>query len=297
MMSWPTSRLCGPLRLEAHLVDPTCDIDHRRSCVCVRRLWVQADDLYGVSAAKGDGRRRAIQAEVGVARPGAVETSPSQRAHGWTRSGPKDPWENLVLAETSEFWGSGHCNDGPDHAASRPEALAMWTRDAARTLDWSDIGTIAAAWNWADLAISIVNPLRRRDAVATDEGDSHHLEPSIRPGEVVDVPWRTPRRRRLVRSGAVSPWRSIRQEVCGSAVSWSRRTRRTSHGAASLFSDQLAPRHVVHVLVEHLGQHAEFGCLGPVVVDVEPVDRAGGRSWPSGTGNTDIRGCKSGSLP
>jgi len=72
--------------------------------------------------------------------------------------GPKDPWENVVLAETHEFWGSGRCNEGPDHAVSRPEALAMWTRDAAQTLQWSDIGTIAPG-NWADLAVIDRDPL------------------------------------------------------------------------------------------------------------------------------------------
>ena len=72
--------------------------------------------------------------------------------------GPKDPWENLVLAETHEFWGSGHRNDGGDHAVSRSEALAMWTRDAARTLDWPDIGTIAPG-TWADLAVIDRDPL------------------------------------------------------------------------------------------------------------------------------------------
>ena len=72
--------------------------------------------------------------------------------------GPKDPWENLVLAETHEFWGSGHCNNGPDHAVSREEALAMWTSDAARTLAWEDIGTISQG-GWADLAIIDRDPL------------------------------------------------------------------------------------------------------------------------------------------
>ena len=72
--------------------------------------------------------------------------------------GPKNPWENLVLAETHQFWGSGHRNDGPDHAVTREEALAMWTRDAARTLDWEGIGTIRQG-GWADLAIVDRNPL------------------------------------------------------------------------------------------------------------------------------------------
>ena len=72
--------------------------------------------------------------------------------------GPKDPWENLVLAQTHEFWGSGHCNDSPDHAVSREAALAMWTRDAARTLDWEGIGTLTPG-GWADLCIVDRDPL------------------------------------------------------------------------------------------------------------------------------------------
>lgn len=72
--------------------------------------------------------------------------------------GPKDPWENLVLAETHEFWGSGHRNDGPDHAVTRQEALAMWTTDAAKTLDWEGIGSLTPG-GWADVAVVDRDPL------------------------------------------------------------------------------------------------------------------------------------------
>ena len=72
--------------------------------------------------------------------------------------GPKDPWENLVLAQTHEFWGSGHRNDSPDHAVGRTQAMAMWTVDAARTLDWSGIGSIEPG-SWADLAVLDRDPL------------------------------------------------------------------------------------------------------------------------------------------
>jgi predicted amidohydrolase YtcJ len=72
--------------------------------------------------------------------------------------GPKDPWENIVLAQTHEFWGSGHRNDDADHAVSREQALAMWTRDAARTLAWDDIGMIRPG-AWADLCIVDRDPL------------------------------------------------------------------------------------------------------------------------------------------
>ena len=72
--------------------------------------------------------------------------------------GPKEPWENLQLAETHEFWGSGHRNDGPDHAVDRSQAVSMWTRDAARILDWPDIGTLHPG-AWGDVAIVDRDPL------------------------------------------------------------------------------------------------------------------------------------------
>ncbi|MDH4076247.1 MAG: amidohydrolase family protein, partial [Acidimicrobiia bacterium] len=64
--------------------------------------------------------------------------------------GPKNPWENMVLAQTHEFWGSGRRNDGPDHAVDRATAIALWTREAARVLDWDGIGTLARG-HWADV--------------------------------------------------------------------------------------------------------------------------------------------------
>ena len=72
--------------------------------------------------------------------------------------GPKNPWENLVLAQTHEFWGSGYRNDGPDHAVDRGQALAMWTRDAARTLAWEGIGSVNVG-GWADLVVVDRDPL------------------------------------------------------------------------------------------------------------------------------------------
>lgn len=57
--------------------------------------------------------------------------------------GPKNVFEHLALAETHEFCGSGRRNDGPAQAVTRAEALAMWTRDAARVLGWNGIGTLA----------------------------------------------------------------------------------------------------------------------------------------------------------
>lgn len=95
--------------------------------------------------------------------------------------GPKDPWENLVLAQTHEFWGSGHRNDDDDdHAVDRGEALAMWTRDAARTLAWDGIGTIEPG-GWADLCIVDRDPL----TCSLDElGDTEVLRTVLAGGTV-----------------------------------------------------------------------------------------------------------------
>jgi len=72
--------------------------------------------------------------------------------------GPKNPWENLALAETHEFWGSGRRNDGPDHAVTRAEALRMWTVDAAKVLDWDGIGSLRTG-AWADVIAVDRDPL------------------------------------------------------------------------------------------------------------------------------------------
>ena len=46
--------------------------------------------------------------------------------------GPKNIFEHVALATTHEFCGSGRRNDGPAQKVTRAEALAMWTREAAR---------------------------------------------------------------------------------------------------------------------------------------------------------------------
>jgi hypothetical protein len=66
--------------------------------------------------------------------------------------GPKNIFEHIQLAETHEFCGSGRRNDDRDHKVSRPEAILMWTRDAARVLRWPGIGTLAPG-SHADLFV------------------------------------------------------------------------------------------------------------------------------------------------
>jgi predicted amidohydrolase YtcJ len=72
--------------------------------------------------------------------------------------GPKNVFEHVALAETHEFAGSGRRNDGPAQRVTRAEALAMWTRDAARALGWADVGTLTPGRH-ADLIVVDRDPL------------------------------------------------------------------------------------------------------------------------------------------
>ena len=72
--------------------------------------------------------------------------------------GPKNPWEQIQLAETHEFAGSGRRNASPDHALNREEALLMWTRDAGRALGWEGVGTLAPG-SHADVIVVDRDPL------------------------------------------------------------------------------------------------------------------------------------------
>jgi predicted amidohydrolase YtcJ len=72
--------------------------------------------------------------------------------------GPKNPWEQIKLAQTHEFAGSGHRNDGPDQKLTRTEALRMWTTGAADVLGWSGIGALLPGHH-ADIAIVDRDPL------------------------------------------------------------------------------------------------------------------------------------------
>ena len=100
--------------------------------------------------------------------------------------GPKNPWEQMQLAETHEFAGSGHRNDTPDHAISREESLLTWTRDAARVLHWDDIGTLEPG-RQADLIVVDRDPLTcRLDALPGTQtqmtlvgGEVMHVGPAL----------------------------------------------------------------------------------------------------------------------
>lgn len=72
--------------------------------------------------------------------------------------GPLNYFEHMRLCETHEFCATGYRNNGPDQVVTREEALAMWTRDAGRMMDWEGIGTLEPG-TLADMIIVDRDPL------------------------------------------------------------------------------------------------------------------------------------------
>lgn len=72
--------------------------------------------------------------------------------------GPRNPFEQMQLAETCEFAGSGYRNLDAGQAVTREEALRMWTRDAAAVIGWEGVGVLAPGAH-ADIAIVDRDPL------------------------------------------------------------------------------------------------------------------------------------------
>lgn len=72
--------------------------------------------------------------------------------------GPRNIFEQMQLAVTCEFAGSGHRNLDAGQAITREEALLLWTRDAARVLDWQGVGSLAPGHH-ADYIFVDRNPL------------------------------------------------------------------------------------------------------------------------------------------
>lgn len=72
--------------------------------------------------------------------------------------GPKSAFEQIQLALTHEFAGSGRRNLGPDQTITRRQAVSMWTRDAARVLQWRGIGSLGEG-GCADLIVVDRDPL------------------------------------------------------------------------------------------------------------------------------------------
>jgi predicted amidohydrolase YtcJ len=71
--------------------------------------------------------------------------------------GPKNVFEQIQLALTHTT-PSGFCNLGPDQTISRMQAVSMWTRDAARLMQWEGIGSLSAGCH-ADLIVVDRDPL------------------------------------------------------------------------------------------------------------------------------------------
>jgi predicted amidohydrolase YtcJ len=71
--------------------------------------------------------------------------------------GPKNVFEQIELALTHTT-PSGFCNLGPAQTISRTQAVAMWTRNAARLLQWDDIGSLSPGFH-ADLIVLDRDPL------------------------------------------------------------------------------------------------------------------------------------------
>lgn len=72
--------------------------------------------------------------------------------------GPKNIFEHIQLAMTHRFAGSGRSNLELAQRIERDEAIAMWTRGAARVLQWERIGTLAPG-NHADLVVVDRDPM------------------------------------------------------------------------------------------------------------------------------------------
>jgi predicted amidohydrolase YtcJ len=61
--------------------------------------------------------------------------------------GPLSIFEQMALAETHEFCGSGHRNLLPGHAVTREQSLLTWTRNGARVMKWDGIGALAPGFH------------------------------------------------------------------------------------------------------------------------------------------------------
>lgn len=96
--------------------------------------------------------------------------------------GPKNVFEQIQLALTHTT-PSGFCNLGAAQTISRTQALSMWTRDAARVLQWDDIGSLQAGHH-ADLIVVDRDPL----TCTIDElGDTHVLRTMFAGNTVYDA--------------------------------------------------------------------------------------------------------------
>ncbi|MGW6456196.1 amidohydrolase [Streptomyces sp. NPDC055078] len=97
--------------------------------------------------------------------------------------GPKNPFEQMKLAQTHTFAVSGRSNATEDHAVTRREALDMWTTNGGRVLDWGGVGTLAPGAA-ADLIVLDRSPL----TCDIDELPATRVELTMLAGRVVHDP-------------------------------------------------------------------------------------------------------------
>jgi hypothetical protein len=94
--------------------------------------------------------------------------------------GPKNPWEQMWLAETHLLGRSGNRNDGADQVITRREALTMWTDGGSAVLDWPELGRLKPGGH-ADLVVVDRDPL----SCALDDLPDVLVEATVTGGEVV----------------------------------------------------------------------------------------------------------------
>ena len=66
--------------------------------------------------------------------------------------GPDNPFEQMQFAETQEFCNEGTCTHRHHHRITREESLKACTVNAARAMQWSDIGALAPGFH-ADMIV------------------------------------------------------------------------------------------------------------------------------------------------
>jgi predicted amidohydrolase YtcJ len=108
-----------------------------------------------------------------------IEDSAMNLACG-TDWGPGNIFAQIALNETRIMAGSGRRNWHEDHIITREQALAAFTRNPARMMQWDGIGSLAPG-NYADLVIVDRNPL----TAAVDDLPETRVLRTILGGETV----------------------------------------------------------------------------------------------------------------
>ncbi|MCV7065556.1 amidohydrolase family protein [Mycolicibacterium farcinogenes] len=139
-------------RLSRQELDSAARHHHQsRSCAPVQSPRFPGHHVRRIRVGKGRDVRRAHR-QACLARHGAAAATARCGSRRLRRIGlgPKNPWEQIALAQTHEIAGTDLRNDGPDQVITRMESLAMWTTSAAKILGWDEIGSIRPGYH-ADL--------------------------------------------------------------------------------------------------------------------------------------------------